>query len=39
VPPGKHHVKLWHERLGERETEVDVSADGTAGWVVQLNPR
>ena len=39
VPPGKHHLKLWHERLGERDGEVDVTADGTATFDVQLNPR
>src|SRR5205085_1227997 len=22
LPPGKHKIKIWHERLGEREAEV-----------------
>jgi plastocyanin len=39
VPPGKHHLKLWHERLGDREGDVEVAADGTATFDVQLNPR
>jgi plastocyanin len=36
VPVGKHPLKLWHPRLGERTVEIEVSADkGTtvaAGW-------
>ena len=39
VPPGKHHIRLWHERLGEREGDVDVAADGTTTFDVTLNPR
>ena len=39
VPAGKHHLKLWHERLGDREGDVEVLADGAAKFDVQLNPR
>jgi plastocyanin len=39
VPPGKHKIKIWHERLGEREDEVEVAAGATATHDVALNPR
>jgi hypothetical protein len=39
VPAGKHKIKLWHERLGEREEEVDVPAAGTATRDITLSPR
>jgi plastocyanin len=39
VPPGKHTLKLWHERLGEKEQQVDVPAGGTATVDLQLTPR
>jgi plastocyanin len=39
VPPGKHTVKLWHERLGEKDQQVEVTAGGTATVDVQLTPR
>jgi plastocyanin len=39
VPPGKHTLKLWHERLGDKEQQVDVPADGTATADVQLTPK
>jgi plastocyanin len=39
LPPGKHRVKIWHERLGEREAEIDIRADETAKYDVQYNPR
>ena len=39
VPAGKHRVKIWHERLGEREAEVDVPANGTATHDVQFTAR
>jgi plastocyanin len=39
VPAGKHRIKTWHERLGEREDEVEVSAGATATHDVALNPR
>ncbi len=29
VPPGRHTVKVWHERGGEARTEVTVAARGT----------
>jgi plastocyanin len=39
VPPGKHKIKIWHERLGERDAEVDVEAGKTASSDVQYTPR
>jgi len=28
VPAGSHRLRLWHERLGELDAEVEVEADG-----------
>jgi plastocyanin len=39
VPPGKYTLRLWHERLGEKEQPVEVTAGGTATVDVQLTPR
>ncbi len=39
VPAGKHKVKIWHERLGERDAEIDVQPGQTATHDVQYNPR
>ena len=39
VPAGKHKVKIWHERLGEREAQVEIQAGQTATHDVQYNPR
>ena len=39
LPPGKHKVKIWHERFGEREAEVEIAAGGTATHDVAYNPR
>jgi len=39
LPPGKHKVKIWHERLGEREQEIDVQPGQTATNDVAFNPR
>ena len=39
IPPGKHKVKIWHERLGEREAQVDIQAGQTAAHDVQYTPR
>jgi hypothetical protein len=39
VAPGKHKLKLWHERLGEKEEEVDVVASQTATLDLPLTPR
>lgn len=30
VPAGRHRLRLWHERLGERGVDVEVEADGVA---------
>ena len=39
VPPGKHKVRLWHERLGEKEEEVEVVDGQTSTLDVPLTPR
>jgi len=39
VPPGKHTLKLWHERLGEKEQQVNVPAGGAATADLQLTPK
>lgn len=39
VPPGKHRVKIWHERLGEREAEVEIPPRGTATHDVRFTSR
>ena len=39
VPAGKHKLKLWHERLGEREEEIEVKAGETATRDLVLQPR
>ena len=39
VPPGRHKVRIWHERLGERDAQIDIQADQTATHDVQYNPR
>ncbi|MEE8310637.1 MAG: hypothetical protein V3R77_00170 [Candidatus Binatia bacterium] len=28
LDPGRYPVRLWHQRLGERRTEVEIAADG-----------
>jgi plastocyanin len=39
VPPGKHKIHLWHERLGEKEEEIQVVAGQTSTFDVPLTPR
>lgn len=39
VPPGKYTLRLWHERLGEKDQQVQVTAGGTSTVDVQLTPR
>ena len=39
VPAGKHKVKIWHERLGEKDAEVEIAADKTTTQDVQYTPR
>jgi hypothetical protein len=39
LPPGKHQLKLWHERLGEREETVDIAAGETTLKDFQLTPK
>ena len=39
IPAGKHKIRIWHERLGERDAEVEIRPDRTATHDVQYNPR
>lgn len=39
IAPGKHKVKIWHERLGEKDAEVEIAADKTTTHDVQYTPR
>jgi plastocyanin len=39
IPAGKHKIKVWHERLGERDAVIEVPAGGKATHDVQYNPR
>ena len=39
VPPGKHKIKFWHERLGEKEMEVEISPGQAATQNVEFTPR
>jgi len=39
VPPGKHKVKIWHERLGEKDAEVEIAPGQAATLDVQYTPR
>jgi plastocyanin len=39
VPPGKYKLKLSHEKLGEREEEIEVKAGQTTQHDVSLTPR
>ena len=39
VPPGKHKIKIWHERLGEKEAEIEIASDKTARHDVEYTPR
>jgi len=39
LPPGKYTVKLWQERLGEREEHIEVTAGATTKLDLSLVPR
>ena len=39
VPAGKHKLRLWHERLGEREEEIEVAPGATLKRDISLPPR
>jgi len=39
IPPGKHKLRIWHERLGERDAEITIEPGQTATHDVQYNPR
>lgn len=36
VPPGRHRIEVWHERLGEKSGTVQVGAGASASWDVSL---
>ncbi len=36
VPPGRHRLRCWHERLPTREQVVEVPAEGTVEVVFTL---
>lgn len=38
VPPGRHTVRLWHERLGRRDVVVDVEAGGVTEVDIRYDP-
>ena len=35
IPPGKHAWTAWHEQLGERHGEIEISAGGTASLRIE----
>jgi hypothetical protein len=37
VPPGNYTLHAWHDRAGERTSDVTVAADGSATGTVQLD--
>jgi plastocyanin len=37
--PGKHTVRFWHERLGERSVDMEIPGGKTTTYNVQFNPR
>lgn len=39
VHPGRHKVKIWQERLGEKDAEVEIVAGKDASLDVQYTPR
>ena len=39
VPPGKHKIKIWHERLGEKDAEVEIAEGKVAKHDVEYTPR
>jgi hypothetical protein len=39
VPPGKHKLKLWHERLGEREEDIEVPPGEAVQKDISLTPK
>jgi plastocyanin len=39
VPPGRHTVRVWHEKRGERTISVEIPATGTASFQLDLGAR
>jgi len=36
---GKYKVKMWHEKLGEKEQEIEIADDKAAVWDVAYTPK
>ena len=39
VPPGRHRLRSWHQRLPAREQEVEVPVEGTAQVLFEISPK
>lgn len=39
IPPGKYHLRVWHERGAPAEQEVEVTAEGTSRAEVRMKLR
>ncbi len=39
VPPGRHRLRSWHQRLPAREQEVEVPVEGTAQVLFEISSR
>jgi plastocyanin len=39
LAPGKYKVKMWHEKLGEKEQEIEIADDKPTVWDVAYTPR
>ncbi len=39
VPPGRHRLRSWHERLPAREQEVEVPVEGTAQVLFEISSK
>ncbi len=39
VPPGRHRLRSWHQRLPAREQEVEVPAEGTAQVLFEISSK
>jgi plastocyanin len=39
LKPGKYKVRMWHEKLGEKEQEIEIADDKNATWDVAFTPK
>jgi len=39
IPAGKHRIKIWHERLGEKEFDVEIKAAEVTTQDAEFTPR